>query len=137
MFFDRRSCQIGRRTGPNAHQYQKDASQARLIRGLARQRLRQSRIRAILLSIAKDPSLVIIAHHPTAPFETDSVRSDRLGIEQVVAGPELAATLDQLKRPQPSQGVVEAATVRFVPGLDRHFRFAQRVGIYLGEHLQN
>src|SRR5260370_39898346 len=37
VFFDRRSCQIGRRTGPNAHQYQKDASQARLIRGLARQ----------------------------------------------------------------------------------------------------
>jgi hypothetical protein len=38
VFFGRRSCQIGRRTGPNAHQYQKDASQARLIRGLARQR---------------------------------------------------------------------------------------------------
>src|SRR6266852_6141828 len=70
VFFDRRSCEIGRRTGPNAHQYQKDASQARLIRGLARQRLRQSRIRAILLSMAKERSLVIIAHPPTAPFET-------------------------------------------------------------------
>ena len=67
--------------------------------------------------MAKERSLVIIAHHPTAPFETDSVRSDRLGIEQAVAGPELAATLDQLKRPQPSQGVVEAATVRSYPAL--------------------
>ena len=86
--------------------------------------------------MAKERSLVL-AHHPTGPFETDSVRSDRPGIEQVVTGPELAATLDQLKRPQPSQGVVEAATIRFVPGLDRHFLFGQRVGIYLGEHLQN
>src|SRR5260370_4475570 len=29
VFFDRRSCQISRRTGPNAYQYQKDASQER------------------------------------------------------------------------------------------------------------
>ena len=39
--------------------------------------------------------------------------------------------MDQLQRPQPTQGVVEAATVRLVSGLDRHFLFGQRIGIYL------
>ena len=87
--------------------------------------------------MAKERSLVIIAHHPTAPFETHSVRSDRLGIEQVVAGSELTATLDQLKRPSAIQGVVEAATVRFVPGLDGHFLLGKRVGMNLREHFQN
>jgi hypothetical protein len=36
-------------------------------------------------------------------------------IEEVVAGPEIAAPLHQLQRPKPAQGIVEAAPLASYP----------------------
>ena len=51
--------------------------------------------------------------------------SDRSGVEQIVARLKLAAALDQLKRPQPAKGIIEATAIRLVSRLGRHFLFGQ------------
>jgi hypothetical protein len=58
-------------------------------------------------------------------------------IEQIVAGLDFAATLDQLQRSQPAHGIVEAAAVRLISGFGCDFLFGERTGILLGKRLQN
>jgi hypothetical protein len=50
----------------------------------------------------------------------------------LVACPEFAAALDEFQGPQPAQGVVETAAIRFVTGFGRNFLFSQRIGIVSG-----
>lgn len=44
--------------------------------------------------------------------------------EKIVARPDFAPTLNQLERPQPAKSIIEAAAIRFVTSLGRHFLFA-------------
>jgi hypothetical protein len=54
-----------------------------------------------------------------------------------MAGSDLAPPFHQLKSPQPAQGVVETAPIRFVSGLCSHFFFGECIGKRLGECFQN
>jgi hypothetical protein len=58
-------------------------------------------------------------------------------VEQVLIGPEIAAALHQLQRPQPAQSMVEDAAIRFISGFGRDFLLGERTRILLGERLQN
>ncbi len=61
----------------------------------------------------------------------------RSGNDQILACPEIAPALDELQRPEPTQGLVEAPAVRLVSGSGDHLPFTQSVGINLRERLQN
>jgi hypothetical protein len=79
------------------------------------------------------------AHNQFAPLmssESDS-STRHSDIEQVFIGPKFAAALHQIKRPQPAQGVVEAATFRFVAGARRDLLFVEPGGVSPSESLQN
>jgi hypothetical protein len=58
-------------------------------------------------------------------------------IEEVVACPEFAATLDELQGPHSAQGVVEIATIRFVAGSRSDLFLVQCGGIGLRESLED